>query len=87
MNERNSKKSIRELLRLLSGETLRAISRNLYKELDSAELGSEKCDLILRFLLVIEEELRSIQSRKEPEFFRSYPGSWIGDSAESEGEQ
>lgn len=78
MTENNSGKLTQELLRLLSEETLRAISRDLYKELDSAVLGSEECDLILRFTIMLEEELGSIQSQKAAEFIPERRGEAEG---------
>jgi len=72
MIENDSEKLTQELLRLLSEETLRDILRELYKELDSAVLGSEECDLILRFTVMLEEELRSIQSQKAAEYHDLY---------------
>lgn len=72
MTENNSGKLTRELLRLLSEETLRAIARNLYEELDSAVSGSEESDRILRFTIMLEEELLSLRSRKEVKYHDLY---------------
>lgn len=62
---------LRGFLRLLSEETLRAISRGLYSELDSAELGPES-DRIARYVLFSERELGEIRSIRAAEYHEAY---------------